>query len=218
MNNIGLIFDMDGVIVDNHQYHFLAWQKLAAKYGLTIDEAFYRDHMNGRTMLTIMTTVFKDVVAPEKARDIALEKEAIYRELYASKLSPTKGLIALLESAKTNNIPMAIGTSAPEANVAFTLDGLSIRTYFDAIFDERDVSKGKPDPEVYLKCAKGIDRTNDRCIVFEDALSGIKAGQNAGSKVVALATSHSREELNADLIIDNFHSFTLANAYEVING
>ncbi|MEM6829351.1 MAG: HAD family phosphatase [Bacteroidota bacterium] len=217
MENIGFIFDMDGVIVDNHHYHFLSWQQLAEQQGLSIDEVFYREHMNGRTMMEIMNTLFKDQVTPEQAKKLAVTKEDIYRDLYRSELKPTDGLLDFLELSKKEGIPMAVGTSAPEVNVAFTLDGLEIRHYFDAIFDERAVTKGKPDPQIYQKCAQGINRENSRCLVFEDAISGIKAGKSAGSKVVGLATSHKREELNADLIIDDFTSFTLDTAYSMIN-
>lgn len=204
MKEIGLIFDMDGVIVDNHQYHFLSWQKLAAKYGISITEEFYREKMNGRTLMGLMQVVFKKDMDPTEARKIGLEKEQMYRELYGRHLAPTKGLIPFLDEARSKGIPMAVGTSAPQENVEFTLDGLKIRHYFDAVFDDRSVTKGKPDPEIYLKCASGIHLDNHKCVVFEDAVSGIEAGKNAGSKVIALATSHSRQELDADLIIDDF--------------
>ena len=104
---------------------------------------------------------------------------------------------------------MFVGTSAPVENVNFTLDGLSIRSYFRGVVDDRAVTKGKPDPEVYLKCASLAERDPKNCIVFEDAVSGIIAGKAAGAKVIGLATSHKREELEADLIVDNFESVNL---------
>jgi beta-phosphoglucomutase len=217
LNHIGLLFDMDGVIIDNHEFHFLAWQKLANKYHIKISEEFYREKMNGRTLMELMEVVFKQEMSKDEARSIGLEKEEIYRTLYKSSLAPTAGLIDFLELAKNNKIPMAVGTSAPEENVIFTLDGLGIRHYFDAVFDDRSVTKGKPNPEIYQKCAAGIERENKNCIVFEDAISGIKAGENAGSKVIALATSHSREELSADLIIDDFTGLNLEQIVQLID-
>lgn len=201
---IGLIFDMDGVIVENHQYHYLAWQKTAAKHGAEIDEDFYREKMNGRTLKKLMKVVFDREMSDEEALTIGLEKEAIYRDLYRDHRQPTIGLVAFLEQAREKGIPMAVGTSAPKENVIFTLDDLNLRKYFVGVVDDSMVTHGKPDPEVYLKGAEMIERAPDQCIVFEDALSGIEAGKAAGSKVIALATSHSREELDADLIIDNF--------------
>jgi len=201
---IGLIFDMDGVIVENHQYHYLAWQKIAAKHGITIDEVFYREKMNGRTLKKLMKVVFEREMSDEEAKSIGLEKEAIYRDLYKDHRKPTTGLIKFLEEAKEKGIPMAVGTSAPKENVEFTLDDLDLRKYFVGVVDDSMVVHGKPDPEVYLKGAELVDRKPEDCIVFEDAVSGIQAGKAAGAKVIGLATSHSREELDADLIIDNF--------------
>ena len=209
MNKIGLLFDMDGVIVDNHQYHFLSWQKLAEQHNIPITEEFYRTQMNGRTFSGIIEVVFNEEMPISKAKEIAYEKERIYRDLYKEHLKPTDGLMAFLEEAKAKDIPMVVGTSAPVDNVEFTLDGLNIRSYFKGVIDDRAVTKGKPDPEVYLNCAKMIDRDPANCIVFEDAVSGIKAGKSAGASVIALATSHKREELEADLIVDNFTQLNL---------
>lgn len=216
MKQIGLIFDMDGVLVDNHEYHFKSWQKLAGKYDISIDEHFYREKMNGRTLMELMRVVFNKPMDPAEARSIGMEKEALYRELYHDYRALTPGLIDFLNAAKKAGIPMAVGTSAPKENVLFTLDGLNIRHYFVDVVDDRAVTKGKPDPEVYLKCADAIQRIPSHCIVFEDALSGIQAGKSAGAKVVALATSHRREELVADLIIDDFRGFNLQNVYKLI--
>ncbi|MEQ8583277.1 MAG: HAD family phosphatase [Marinoscillum sp.] len=201
---IGLIFDMDGVIVHNNEYHYLAWQKLAKKYNVKITRKYYREKMNGRTLMELMEIIFDGELDKSQALSVGLEKEAIYRELYAEHREATKGLIPFLELARSKNIPMVVGTSAPKENVDFTLDGLDLRKYFVGVVDDSMVTKGKPEPEVYLKCAEMIKREPQKCIVFEDALSGIKAGQRAGAKVIALATSHERKELSADLIIDDF--------------
>lgn len=203
-NTPGLLFDMDGVIVNNHIYHFESWQILAAKYDISIDEEFYRTQMNGRTFTGIMQVLFEKEVSMKQAKEIADEKEQIYRDLFRPHLQLTDGLMTFLDLAKSHQIPMVVGTSAPSENVTFTLDGLDIRSYFKGVIDAQAVTKGKPDPEVYLKCAQLVGRDPENCIVFEDAISGIEAGEKAGCKVIALATSHKKEELNADLIVDDF--------------
>lgn len=216
MKEIGLIFDMDGVIVSNHEYHFLAWQKLAEKRGVEITEEYYRLHMNGRTIDDLVRRVFELDVTREEAREIGLEKELIYRELYEAHRAPTPGLLTFLRLAQDLEIPMIVGTSAPFQNVEFTLDGLDLRKYFLGVVDDSMVTLGKPNPEVYLKCAEAIGRKPQNCIVFEDAVSGIKAGKDAGAKVVGLATSHKREEISADLIIDDFQNFTMQDVKSVL--
>lgn len=216
MKNIGLIFDMDGVLVDNHTYHYLAWQKTASKYGVKIDETFYREKMNGRILEKLVAVVFDRKMDREEALKIGLEKEKVYRELYAEHRAPMPGLINLLEEATAKGIPMVVGTSAPKENVEFTLDDLDLRKYFIGVVDDSMVTHGKPDPEVYLKCAKMIDRDPGQCIVFEDAISGIEAGNNAGAHVVALATSHSRDELSARWILDDFTQLNWEQIQEII--
>lgn len=217
MNEIGLIFDMDGVLIENHEYHYKAWQKTASKYGTDFDEAFYREHMNGRTLAKLMDVVFPgNNFTKEQSNAIGQEKEAVYRELYGSYRKPASGLITFLEAAKSLGIPMAVGTSAPVENVTFTLDDLDLRKYFVGVVDASMVSHGKPDPEVYLKCAAMLQRNPSKCIVFEDAVSGIEAGKRAGAKVIGLATSHERHELDADLVFDTFETITIDHVKQLL--
>ncbi len=200
---------MDGVIVDNHIFHYKSWQAICEKYGKPLTEEGYKNNLNGRTLTEVVKFIFEEEMPLERVREIGNEKEEMYRELYAPHLKATAGIESFLQTCKEAKISMAVGTSAPVENVDFTLDGLGFRSYFSAILDERAVTKGKPNPEIYMKCAKALDIANQNCIVFEDAVSGIKAGQAAGSKVIALATSHEREELSADLIVNDFTEVNL---------
>ncbi|MEL7144979.1 MAG: HAD family phosphatase [Bacteroidota bacterium] len=217
MSKIGLIFDMDGVIVDNHYYHFKSWQLFFEKYGKSIDEEKYKRNINGRTMKAIIHGIFPEKeLTVEEALSYGREKEEIYRDIYKDFLAPTPGLLDFLELAKGHDIPLIVGTSAPKENVTFTLDGLGIRQYFTGILDDRAVSKGKPDPEVYLKCAAAANLPNTKCVVFEDALAGIAAGKNAGSPVVGLATTHEAHELkNADMVIPDFRGLSLEQLHKL---
>ena len=112
MKEIGLLFDMDGVIIANHKYHYLAWQETAKNHGAKIDEVFYREKMNGRTLKELIEVVFEGRISGEEAIKVGNEKEGIYRELYRPHLSPTPGLIDFLNLAKSKNVPMVVGTSA----------------------------------------------------------------------------------------------------------
>ncbi len=208
--NIGLLFDMDGVIVDNHDYHLQAWIRFFEKHGKPLTEEEYKKNINGKTLKTIVKEFFDSNVTDEQAQAFGTEKEALYRELYKNDLSPVEGLIEFLENARSQGVKMAVGTSAPIENVNFTLDGLNIRDYFEAVIYDKYVTKGKPDPEVYQKCADSLGLPSGNCIVFEDALLGIEAGKAAGSKVVGLITTHTEEELtNTDLNINNFKDISV---------
>ncbi len=218
---IAALFDMDGVLVDNHQYHTKSWQQFSERYGRSITSDQYAQFINGRIAADSMPYVMQRPLLADEVVSLTEEKEAIYRELYASAMTPTPGLIPFLTSLQHHKVPMAVGTSAPVSNIGFTLDGIAIRSYFSAIVDASMIHRGKPDPEIYLAAAHRLGVSPERCVVFEDAFSGIEAGLRAGMAVVALATTHSRDELTdtkAQLIIDDFTQLTYEGMVKLVEG
>ena len=212
---IGILFDMDGVIVDNHIYHYNAWKAVAENYGLDFTEEDYLNHMNGKVIREVVRFLQKDA-SEQDVRKIGMEKEICYRSLYQPYLKPTKGLLNFLSQAHRFNIPMCIGTSASQENVDFIINGLGISHYFKSILDDRSVNKGKPHPEIYKKCAQSIGLPNKQCFVFEDARSGIEAGKAAGSKVIALAIKNEKSALNADLVINDFSEINVQTLFDLL--
>lgn len=204
-----VVFDMDGVIVDTNPTHKIAIQQFCARYGINLSEEELRTKVYGRTNRDWITNLFGKLTE-EQLEAYAFEKEQLFRELYAPIIEPVKGLVTFLELLKANNIPRSIATSAPPANVDFVLEATGIGHYFDFILDERVVSRGKPDPEIYLKSAKALNLPNAQCIVIEDSLSGVAAAKASGSKVIGITTTHNKEELNdTDLIIKDFEKLTI---------
>ena len=206
------LFDMDGVLIANTDFHINAWLQFARRHGHALTKDQYVEHINGRVSADAMAYVFQRPLAPGELITLTEEKEAIYRELYQPHLQPTPGLITFLDALKAQHVRMAVGTSAPESNVRFTLDGLPLRPYFDAVIDASMIQRGKPDPEIYLTAANRVGVDPARCVVFEDAFAGIEAGLRAGMAVVALATTHTRTELadtGAALLIDDFTQVTV---------
>ena len=206
------LFDMDGVLVDNTDFHVNAWLQFAQKHNRPLTKAQYVENINGRISADAMAYVFQRPISPGELIVLTEEKEAIYRELYRPHLQPAPGLLDFLGALKAQGVKLAVGTSAPESNVFFTLDGLPLRPYFDAVVDASMIHKGKPDPEIYLTAAQRVGVKPARSVVFEDAFAGIEAGLRAGMKVIALATTHTREELadtGASLIVDDFTQLTV---------
>lgn len=199
------IFDMDGVVVDNHSYHFSAWMAFAKKYQFELNTQIYRDNFNGKTNADLFKMIF-GTLSSSQVEVYANEKESLYQEMYFNHICPHTGLISFLKELKELNIKIALGTSAPPMNVDFTLDRLNLRHYFDVIVDGSQVQKGKPDPEVYLLCAERLNVQPERSVVFEDSLAGLESGRRAGCKIVAVATSHKSEELfsKTNLVISDF--------------
>lgn len=199
------IFDMDGVLVDSNPTHKIALKQFCKKLGYELSEEQLREKIYGRTNRDWLLNLFGDL-NEETIRQYAYEKESLFRELYDD-IKPVDGLIDFLKKLDDSGIPRAIATSAPRANVDFTLERTNMGDYFPTILDDSFVSKGKPDPEIYLKSAAALGFDPSSCIVFEDSLSGVKAGKLAGCKVVGVTTTHSREELHeTDYNIDDFEN------------
>ena len=205
MHKLGAIFDMDGVIVDNSNFHFQAWQAACKKHDIDLSESYYQHELNGRPMKAILELLFGEDMSIEERISFEKEKEALYREIYQPHIQSTTGLIDFLHSLRAANIICAVGTSAPAENVDFTLDNTRTRDFFKGIIDASMVANGKPDPEVYLKAADLLDLYPHQCMVFEDAIMGVKAGKAAGMKVIGIATTHEANDLHeADLVVNHF--------------
>lgn len=204
MNSIAFIFDMDGVIVDSNPFHKIALKQFCQKYGRNLSEDELREKIYGRRNQDWLKTIFGKL-SPEKSKEYADEKEALFRKVYENDIKPLAGLTDFLKKLDEQGVPRAIATSAPGENVTFTLEKTGITRYFDIILDGTFVSHGKPHPEIYLKTADALGLKPKNCVVFEDSLAGVESARKAGCKVVGLTTTHSREELyETDWILNNF--------------
>lgn len=196
---------MDGVIVDSNPYHKTAIKQFCKKYGKDLSEEELREKIYGRTNRDWLANLFGNL-SPEQLKSYADEKELLFRNLYEKDIKPIDGLIEFLTRLDSLNIPKAIATSAPWENVEFTLEKTGTLKYFKTVLDESFVTRGKPDPQIYLKTAAAVGFPPEKCIVIEDSLSGVKAGKAAGCKVIGITTTHSRRELEeTDMVIDNFN-------------
>jgi HAD superfamily hydrolase (TIGR01509 family) len=188
------IFDMDGVIVDNHQWHFEAWFEFGRRHGLNISQEEFSRYF-GSTNHLVLKSLFGDTISEQEITTMGNEKEAIYRELYRPFIKPVDGLPLFLQNASDRGIPMALATSAPFENVKFTLEATGLKRYFNVITDSSMVSRGKPDPQVYQVTAAKLGVQPSECIVFEDSVPGILSAKSAGMRVIGVATTHKSDEL-----------------------
>jgi HAD superfamily hydrolase (TIGR01509 family) len=199
------IFDMDGVLVDSNPTHKIALKQFCKEHGYDLSEKDLREKIYGRTNRDWLLNLFGNL-DDATIRRYADEKEALFRRLY-NDIKPLDGVVAFLDKLNALKIPRALATSAPRRNVDFTLEKTHTEHYFDVILDDSFVTEGKPNPQIYLKSAAALGFDPAKCVVFEDSLSGVMAGKNAGCKVVGLTTTHTPEELAAtDLLIDDFRN------------
>lgn len=200
-----VIFDMDGVIVNNHEFHFKAWMDFADRYNFELNEEIYKEQFNGKTNRDLFRSLFDDPT-DEEIETYTEEKESLYRELYWDDLAVHTGLLDFLASLKRNRIKIALATSAPTENVDWVLDNLQLRPWFDVIVDGTQVDNGKPDPEIYLTVCDRLEIPPGDCLVFEDSLAGLESGKEAGCMIVGVATSHEAWELQShtDHVLHDF--------------
>jgi len=204
-NAKAVIFDLDGTLIDNNSFHLKTWKVYLEKVGIDISEDAYRKNINGRTNKDALEYIYNKKMADDEAMVYALEKEALYREIYRPDIKPVNGLLKLLEAFHKKNISMAIATSGIQVNIDFMFDHIPIKQYFKEVVNSSHISKGKPDPEIYLKTAGLLNVPTENCLVFEDAVVGVNAAHAAGMKVIAITTTQSSAELkDAEMIIKDF--------------
>lgn len=191
----GIIFDMDGTMVNNMMAHHRAWQRKLAALGmeLSIEEVLERIHGVNEE---ILKRLFGDRFTAEERKQISWEKEAEYRAVFKEGLALLPGLEDFLEELHQSEIPMAVGTAAPVENVDFVLDELDLRRYFGAIRHAGDVSRGKPDPQVFELAAEALGVPLQECLIFEDSPTGAEAAERAGCSAVILTTTHQAAEFS----------------------
>ncbi|HTQ66737.1 MAG TPA: HAD family phosphatase [Puia sp.] len=194
----GFIFDLNGTMIDDMQYHINAWYHLLNdELGANLDYNQVKSQMYGKNEELLVRVFGKGYFTKQEMDRLSLEKEKRYQKDYQPKLALIKGLPELLEKAHQKNILMAIGSAAIPFNIDFVLDNLHIRQYFKAIVSAENVRKSKPDPETYMKAASLLQLSTADCLVFEDAPKGVESALNAGMKCLVITTMHKREEFSA---------------------
>jgi len=192
----GVIFDMDGVIVNSGPPHCESWRVLAQCHGLEMsDDAFAETF--GMSSREIIRMFWGADVTAEDIRRIDDEKEAVYRELIAGRVPLSAGVRETITALKRAGFVLTVGTSGPPENVELVLRETGLGPMFSATVNGFDVEHGKPAPDIFLKAAERAGLEPARCVVIEDAPVGIQAARAAGMPVVGYTGTHRSERLRA---------------------
>ncbi|GLB51451.1 beta-phosphoglucomutase [Neptunitalea chrysea] len=190
MKNLGLIFDLDGVIVDTAKFHFLAWKKAAEEVGFELTEEL-NEKLKGVSRVDSLNKILGwagATVSPEKFDEMAANKNADYLT-YVDKMTSEDilpGVESFIREAKAKGYPVALGSASK--NAPGILKHVGIYDLFDTIVDGNSVTKAKPDPEVFTVAAKALNVAATDCVVFEDSEAGIEAANNAGMLSIGLGS------------------------------
>lgn len=204
----GLLFDLDGVLVDTAKYHFLAWKQLADSLGIefTLKDNERLKGVSRMASFDIILEIGHRTMTQEEKETCCAKKNENYvgyiRQLRQDELFP--GVKQFFESAHANGYRIALGSASK--NSMLILNRLGIAEMFDAIIDGTKVSRAKPDPEVFLAGAQALRLQPKECIVFEDAVAGVQAAHNAGMKAVGIGTRENLPE--ADIVIEGLQNVT----------
>ncbi len=200
----GIIFDLDGVIVSTDEQHYLGWQALADKLGIPFSREV-NNRFRGVSRMACMDILAqiggKDYSEEEKVAH-ATWKNDYYRELL-KQMSPadlTTEVKETLDTLRAKGLKLAIGSSSK--NAKFILERIGLADYFDAISDGTNITKSKPDPEVFIKAAAFLGLEPQDCLVVEDATSGVDAAHAGGMKAAAVGDAASKNY--GDYILSSF--------------
>ncbi|EMW5406053.1 beta-phosphoglucomutase [Enterococcus faecalis] len=190
---IGFIFDLDGVITDTAKFHYQAWKALADSLGIPIDETF-NETLKGISRMDSLDRILvhghrENAFTPAEKEALAQQKNDHYVQLLEQLTTEDvlPGVVPLLQQAQARHIPCAVASASK--NAPLILGKLGVRAYFATIVDPDSLSKGKPDPEIFLAAADSIGVLPQNAIGFEDAQSGIDGLKAAGIYAVGLSAS-----------------------------
>jgi beta-phosphoglucomutase len=207
------LFDLNGTMVDDMEYHFEVWYDIIVnQYGAKLSHEEVKNHLYGKSQEVLVRIFGKEKFSASELDKISIDKERAYQALYKPHVDLLPGLFSFLEQSFDAGIPMAIGTASAPFNIDFIIDPLKIRHYFSTIVTADDVRMSKPHPETFLKAAEDLSVSPADCIVFEDAPKGVEAAYNAGMKAVVLTTTHRREDFleydNIIMFAEDYSSLT----------
>jgi HAD superfamily hydrolase (TIGR01509 family) len=205
----GVVFDIDGTLLDNMPFHIEAFEAFTAAHGLPALTLEMRKWMDGRRNSDIFPRLFERAMTEPEIESLSHEKESAYRRLSAGRLEPLSGLIRLLDALDAAGVPIAAATSAPRDNVLHTLRELGLAERLAVIARSDEVAHGKPEPDVFLEAARKLGVKAEDCVAFEDAPMGVVAAARAGMTVVAVTTSYPADVLGttdppAALVVSHF--------------
>jgi beta-phosphoglucomutase family hydrolase len=201
-----VIFDMDGVLIDSGAYHRAAWEALLAELGIPLPPEFWRRTI-GRPAEDGIARLLGRTLSGAEARDLSRRKHAHYTRLAREGLPPIPGAPGFVHELARQGVPRAVATSARRSDAMTLLAHAGLLEQFRILVTADEVQNGKPEPDVYLAAARGLDVEPSRCLVFEDSLVGVLAGRAAGMRVIGLTTAHTEAELlgaGAERVIADF--------------
>ncbi len=203
-----VIFDLDGVIVNTVPVHFKAWKKMFGEYGIKFDFDDYKKKVDGIPRMDGARAILKDLNNEELEKAARKKQNYFLKFLKKNKIRIHKTTIRLIEGLRKIGVKVAVISSSK--NCKYILDKIKLTKKLDVIMTGNDITKGKPDPQVFLRASKKSKTKPQSCIVFEDAVLGVEAAKRAGMFCVGVDRYGDRERLKkADIVIKDAGEITV---------
>lgn len=190
----GIIFDMDGTIVDSLPYHYEAWKIFFNENKVENFSEKLNEYKGGGT-LDLMRTVYGNQYSKKELKKMSEDKEKIFRKIYKGEIKQILGFKNFLDELKSKDIMVGLASNAIRKNVSMIINELEIYDYFDSIICGDEVINGKPNPEMFNETIDRFNINKDECLIFEDSLEGVLAAKNSGVKVIGITSSSSNKVL-----------------------
>ena len=203
---LGVVFDMDGVLVDSGAHHRAAWLALLGDVGVTPPPGFWRVTIGRPAEEAVALLLGKDI-SPAQARELANRKREHYGRLARRGVVPVAGAGEFVASVRRAGLPCAVATSATRTDVSRLLRAVHLAGQFDAVVTADDIRFGKPNPEVYQRAAEALGVPAARCLAFEDSIAGVEAACGAGMRVIGVESAHTDAVLREAGAIRSIESF-----------
>jgi beta-phosphoglucomutase len=188
---------MDGVLVDSGEHHRAAWQALMTELGADVTSPEFWRLTIGRPAHEAIGLLLGRELEYDEAMELAGRKRDLYRHFAQRGAIAVPGVADFVGSVARSGTVCAVATSASRPDARHVLDSLGLAGHFGAVVTAEDVTRGKPDPEVYVRAAARIGVAPPDCLVFEDAVVGVQAARRAGMRVIGVTTAHTGDELRA---------------------
>lgn len=213
----GVIFDMDGVLIDSYDEHRASWQRMARQRGLDVTDEQFRATF-GKPSRDIIRQLW-GISDPQQVKEMDDRKEAVFRELLREHVPVMPGAKELIADLWANGFKIGIGSSGPPENVRLVIEALGLADRLSGVTTAVDVTRGKPDPQVFLLTAGKMGIEPGRCAVVEDAVHGVTAARRAGMKAIGLTGTVDREALGeADLVVERLTELDARRIATLIDG
>lgn len=203
----GVLWDMDGVIVDTKELHYKTWAEILPEYRIPFSRELFSQAFGMNNTETLSFLLGRPPTS-EETNEIAGRKEALFRQAAPGHIRPLPGVKKWIRRLKSWDVRQAVASSAPMENIYLLMNELDLHEYFDAIVSGFNLPS-KPDPSVFLEAACRLEVSPENCVVIEDSLAGVEAAKKGGFACIAVATTNQASKLsNADLVLASLDLLT----------